>query len=159
MKYLILIRHAKSDWSFDLPDLERPISNRGKNDIQIMSSVLKKINLNPEYIFISKAKRTLQTFEFFRLNGLFLNNKFSIKDELYDFHGNKVLNFIKNLDNSFSNILIFTHNNTCNNLVRKLSNQFCNVPTTGVLIFEFNVSLWRDISNCNLSHYFPKDFR
>lgn len=42
MKYLILIRHAKSDWSFDLPDLERPISNRGKNDIQIMSSVLKK---------------------------------------------------------------------------------------------------------------------
>ena len=93
------------------------------------------------------------------MNGLFLNNKFSIKDELYDFHGNKVLNFIKNLDNSFSNILIFTHNNTCNNLVRKLSNQFCNVPTTGVLIFEFNVSLWRDISNCNLSHYFPKDFR
>ena len=78
---------------------------------------------------------------------------------LYDFHGNKVLDFIKNLDNSFSNILIFTHNNTCNNLVRKFSNQFCNVPTTGVLIFEFNVSLWTDISNCNLSHYFPKDFR
>jgi len=159
MKYLILIRHAKSDWSFDLPDLERPVSKRGKNDIQIMSSVLKKINLNPEYIFISKAKRTLQTFELFRLNGLFLNNKFSIKEELYDFHGYKVLNFIKNLDNSFSNILIFTHNDTCNNLVRKLSNQICHVPTTGVLIFEFNVSLWRDISNCNLSHYFPKDFR
>ena len=36
MKYLILIRHAKSDWSFDLPYLERPISTRGKNDIKIM---------------------------------------------------------------------------------------------------------------------------
>ena len=92
MKHLILIRHAKSDWSFDLPDLERPISKRGKNDVQIMSGVLKKINFNPEFIFISKAKRTIQTFEFFRSNGLFLNNKFSVEDDLYDFHGNKVLN-------------------------------------------------------------------
>ena len=68
-------------------------------------------------------------------------------------------NFLSANCNVKSDDLIFTHNNTCNNLVRKLSNQFCNVPTTGVLIFEFNVSLWRDISNCNLSHYFPKDFR
>ena len=85
MKYLILIRHAKSDWSFDLPDLERPISNRGKNDIKIMSSVLKKINLNPEYIFVSKAKRTIQTFEFFRLNGLFLKQWEGIKYEDFNF--------------------------------------------------------------------------
>ena len=45
MKKLILIRHAKSDWSFDLPDLERPISERGKNDIKVMSGILNKLDI------------------------------------------------------------------------------------------------------------------
>ena len=37
MKKLTIIRHAKSDWSFDVPDMDRPISKRGKNDAQIMA--------------------------------------------------------------------------------------------------------------------------
>ena len=115
MKKLILIRHAKSDWSFDLPDLERPISERGKNDIKVMSGVLNKLDINPDHIYISKANRTIQTFDFFKKNKLFLENNFTIEDDLYDFHGDKVLNFIKEIDDSYSSVLIFTHNNTCNN--------------------------------------------
>ena len=156
MKKLILIRHAKSDWSFDLPDLERPISKRGKNDIKLMSSILNKLDVNLDHIYISKAKRTIQTFEFFKKNKLFLENNFSIEDDLYDFHGDKVLNFIKDVDDSYSSILIFTHNNTCNNLVVKFTNQYLHVPTCGILIFEFNVSLWKDISDSDISYYFPK---
>ena len=98
MKKLIRIRHAKSDWSFDLPDLERPISKRGKNDIKLMSSILNKLDINLDHIYISKAKRTIQTFEFFKKNKLFLESSFSIEEDLYDFHGDKVLNFIKDVD-------------------------------------------------------------
>ena len=71
----------------------------------------------------------------------------------------KVLNFIKDVDDSYSSILIFTHNNTCNNLVVKFTNQYLHVPTCGILIFEFNVSLWKDISDSDISYYFPKSFR
>ena len=52
MKKLILIRHAKSDWSFDLPDLERPISKRGKNDIKLMSSIFNKLDINRIYRYL-----------------------------------------------------------------------------------------------------------
>ena len=53
MKKLILIRHAKSDWSFDLPDLERPISKRGKNDIKLMSSILNKLDFNSKFLKVA----------------------------------------------------------------------------------------------------------
>ena len=32
MKKVILVRHAKSSWKHNVPDIERPISNRGYND-------------------------------------------------------------------------------------------------------------------------------
>lgn len=159
MKKLVLIRHAKSDWSFDSLDLERPISKRGINDIKVMSKILLDLDLDLDFIFISKAKRTIQTFEFFKKNKLFINTKFSIEDEIYDFHGDKVLKFIKNIEDFHSNVLIITHNNTCNNLVTEFSNKSLHVPTCGVLIFEFNVSLWKDINDSDFSHYFPKDFK
>ena len=56
--------------------------------------------------------------------------------------------------------MIFTHNNSCNNLFSKFSNinGKC-VPTCGILIFEFDVSLWRNINSGKSSYYFPKNFK
>jgi phosphohistidine phosphatase len=34
MKTLLLMRHAKSSWKHpELPDLERPLNKRGRNDV------------------------------------------------------------------------------------------------------------------------------
>ena len=51
MKKLTIIRHAKSDWSFDLPDMERPISKRGKNDVKIMCEELLANPVIEQYTF------------------------------------------------------------------------------------------------------------
>ena len=59
MKTLILVRHAKSDWSGDgLPDFDRPLNERGKKDAPAMAARLldKKIPVdlfiaNPAKIF------------------------------------------------------------------------------------------------------------
>ena len=40
MKKIIIIRHAKSDWSNNTSDLDRPISTRGVNDAKIISKYL-----------------------------------------------------------------------------------------------------------------------
>ena len=32
MKTLILVRHAKSSWKYDLTDHERPLKKRGRNE-------------------------------------------------------------------------------------------------------------------------------
>ena len=46
MKKLSIIRHAKSDWSHNLSDMDRPISQRGRNDADVMSNVIQDLNLD-----------------------------------------------------------------------------------------------------------------
>ena len=162
MKKIIIIRHAKSDWSNNTSDLDRPISTRGVNDAKIISKIFDSQDLRPEIIYTSIAKRTIETSRIFRERSKFLFNLDCIEvDELYDFSGNDVKSFIKNLNKKLSSVLIFTHNNSCNFLVNDFANRFnLHVPTCGMLIFEFNVSLWTEIEKSNsFSFFFPKQYR
>ena len=99
MKKLTIIRHAKSDWSFDVPDMDRPISKRGKNDAQIMAELIDTINCFPQIIYSSPSKRTVETYEyFFKYSSVFKNIEFQKSNKLYDFSGYNVLEFIRNID-------------------------------------------------------------
>ena len=162
MKKLIIIRHAKSDWSNNTLDLDRPISMRGVNDAKIISKIFDSQNLEPEIIYTSIAKRAIETSKIMIERSKFLSNLVCLEvDELYDFSGNGVKSFIKNLNEKLSTVLIFTHNNSCNFLVNDFANRFnLHVPTSGMLIFEFNVSLWAEIEKSkSFSFFFPKQYR
>ena len=161
MKRIVLVRHAKSSWEHDVTDLKRPLSNTGYNDALLMSGVFNNLNIKIDTIFSSPALRTKQTAEVFLKNIKPFNlNNYNLDSELYDFQGNNVEMFIKNLNNNFESVMIFTHNNSFNNLFSKFSNinGKC-VPTCGILIFEFDVSLWRNINSGKSSYYFPKNFK
>ncbi len=160
MKKLTIIRHAKSDWEHNLPDILRPISNRGKKDIKVMSLLVDRLNLSPEIIYSSTSKRTIETYEnFLKHSSAFKNIDFHKSELLYDFRGYNVLNFIKNIDDKYSNVLLFSHNNSCSFLTAELANDYKHVPTCGIIIFDFDVSLWNQISIGKLNHYFPKSYR
>ena len=63
MPQIIIIRHAKSDWSSFNSDFERGLNERGYRSCEIISRELKKrINL-PDKFLISPAKRAQLTFE------------------------------------------------------------------------------------------------
>tara|TARA_B100000965_G_scaffold42412_1_gene31156 strand:- start:389 stop:871 length:483 start_codon:yes stop_codon:yes gene_type:complete len=160
MKKLILIRHAKSSWEFDLKDLERPLSKRGINDSKIMTDVVNNVCKEVEIVFCSVARRASETCNIFMKN---ITQKKKIKviysEDLYDFSGNKVDEFIKKINNKLNSVMIFSHNNTCTNLLLKYSKDQTHVPTCGVLIFNFDVSLWSEINFGTCQKYFPKDYR
>jgi len=62
MKQLILMRHAKSDWSQGgLTDYERPLNKRGTHDANLMGKWLAAHIDPPELILCSSARRTQQT--------------------------------------------------------------------------------------------------
>lgn len=64
MKRLILMRHAKSDWSQGgLIDFERPLSKRGVNDASRMGKWMARHVELPEIILCSTARRTQQTMQ------------------------------------------------------------------------------------------------
>ena len=161
MKKVILVRHAKSSWKHNVPDIERPISNRGYNDANLMVGILNNFSIDIDAVFSSNSKRTLETAKIFLENLVNYKNLTVIKSEdLYDFYGNKVNLFIKNLNNDFNTVMIFSHNNSCNNLLFKYANVInVHVPTTGILIFEFDVSLWNDVESGRCKYFFPKKFK
>ena len=62
MKYLYLIRHAKSSWSDPrLSDFDRPLNKRGKRDLPVMGQRMATYEPKPELIISSPAKRARRT--------------------------------------------------------------------------------------------------
>ena len=58
---LLIMRHAKSDWSANEPDFDRPLNKRGLKDAEKMGTWLKQQKLVPDLIVSSPAHRAKQT--------------------------------------------------------------------------------------------------
>lgn len=62
LRELLIIRHAKSDWSDDtLEDIDRPLADKGKKQACKMGHWLAEHDLIPELILVSPARRAQQT--------------------------------------------------------------------------------------------------
>lgn len=147
-KILQLFRHGKSSWIYDLPDHERPLKNRGLNDIKIMSEHLKKDYLKPNLIWSSTAYRARSTSEnYIKYLDLYDVN-YQLKKELYDFSGEGVLNQIHHCENTINILAIFGHNYALTNIVNRLGNTHINnLATSGFVQIEFEQIEWEKIKN------------
>lgn len=62
-RWLIVLRHAKSDWSDGLPDHERPLAPRGLRDAPRLGRWLTEQGHVPELVVCSTARRTRETWQ------------------------------------------------------------------------------------------------
>lgn len=146
MKSIILVRHAKSSWKYDVPDDKRPLKSRGKTDAVLVANEFLKYNISPDSIFSSPAKRALMTCNIFLRSLNFEKNDVQIVDNLYDFSGENVISFIKSLNNDLSTVMIFGHNHA----FTSISNIFGtinleNLPTSGLVKLNFDISDWTQL--------------
>jgi phosphohistidine phosphatase len=58
---LLLLRHAKSDWSVDMDDFSRPLKKRGRRAAKQIGRWLREQHLIPDIILSSPATRALET--------------------------------------------------------------------------------------------------
>ncbi len=88
-------------------------------------------------------------------------DKFQVSDGLYDFSGDDVLHFAKALDDHLETVMVFGHNHAFTHLANSLGNTYIeNVPTSGVVHLEFDVSDWKSISKGTTKQMiFPKQLR
>ena len=160
MKTWIMVRHAKSSWVLDMPDSERPISDRGVRDATLVGRELNKYNLNIEQVFSSPAKRAFDTSLLMVAELGLSTEKILIEQELYDFHGAKVLDFIRKLPDELNTIMSFGHNYACTFIAHKLSKfSKSNIPTSTAIIFDFDVSSWSKVEQCDCTVIRPKSLR
>ncbi|MEJ6982298.1 histidine phosphatase family protein [Pedobacter sp. P351] len=148
MKQLLLIRHAKSDWSNSgLSDFERPLNKRGNKDAPVMADRLLNKHLIPQAIISSPALRALTTAKYFA--EVFNIDKKEIQKEpaIYEASPNTLLSIVNGLDNKFDFIALFGHNPGITNFAISLCDtNIYDMPTCGVILIEFPFDDWKLIS-------------
>lgn len=161
MKTLILIRHAKSSWDFDVIDHERPLSKRGKRDAELIGYKLSELQLVADLILVSDANRTKSTANIILPFLDLATSNAELKHDLYDFSGSGLTRVIKNCDNSIQNLMVFGHNHAITSFVNSYGDKFIdNVPTCGVVIIQFNTDNWKNINDGRtIEVIFPKLIR
>jgi phosphohistidine phosphatase len=60
---LLVLRHAKSDWTGGFVDHERPLAKRGRRDAPAVGRWLRDRRLTPDLVLCSTARRAQETWE------------------------------------------------------------------------------------------------
>ena len=158
MKKIIIMRHAKSDWSDgSLRDFDRPLNDRGRNAAPIMGKEIKERGLTPDLIISSPALRAKMTAEAVAKNSGYMKD-IVWNDGFYFGYTNEILNVIKNVDKSNHSVMVFGHNPTWSTLAEMLSGEFITMKTADLVVLEFNGD-WKDIQkkSCKqVLHLSPK---
>lgn len=161
MKTIIFVRHGKSSWEFNVSDQDRPLKKRGINDAHLVAKALKSSGIHIDYAFSSPANRALHTCIIFLRNLNFDLNKLLINKKLYDFSGESLLSFLKQVNNDYKTILVFGHNYALTTLVNTLGDRYIeNVPTSGMTRIDFLIESWDKITTGETTQVvFPKELR
>ena len=157
MKKLILFRHAKSSWSHDVSDRDRPLTEKGIRKTEKISVTSKNIFFNTEVFYSSPANRALHTASIIinQLNLSFRN--LHVEEDLYTFESSKLIKFIRDIPNSFSNVICVGHNPAFTNVTNLLSDSNIeNLPTSSWAEITFSQNSWTDISKGVLKLGIPK---
>ena len=157
MKKLILFRHAKSSWSHDVSDRDRPLTEKGIRKTEKISITSKNIFFNTEVFFSSPANRALHTASIIinQLNLSFRN--LHVEEDLYTFESSKLIKFIRDIPNSFSNVICVGHNPAFTNVTNLLSDSNIeHLPTSSWAEITFSQNSWTDISKGVLKLGIPK---
>lgn len=161
MKTLIIVRHAKSSWEYNVIDHERPLNPRGQNDAQILSKHLKSKSLNIDLVLSSDAVRARTTAGIFMENLNIGQEIFRLNHYLYDFSGENFTQVIKQCDDSINHLMVFGHNQAITFFVNTYGNKYIdNVPTCGVTIIEFEIDFWKNLNQGKtIKTIFPRDLK
>ncbi|MGC4128353.1 MAG: histidine phosphatase family protein [Bergeyella sp.] len=158
MKTLILVRHAKSDWTFDVPDFDRPLNERGHKDAPKMAKFLLEQGIEIDQFVSSPAKRALTTCRYFA--EIFGKPNIKKAEDLYEPHQEDFLSTIFSLDDEFNSVALFSHNPGISEFASSLTSETVEFPTCGIAVFEVDAEGWSlfESAEKRLAHFFvPKE--
>jgi len=147
MKTIYLIRHAKSDLGVaNLPDFERPLNNRGKRDASLMGEQLKELDIVPNIIIASPAKRVIQTIKSVCLQIDYPFNKIQFIDSIYNSTVKNLALILNKLPNNCDTAFLVGHNPGLTELSDYLTEDYLdNIPTCGIVKIELEIDSWNEI--------------
>jgi phosphohistidine phosphatase len=147
MKYLTLIRHAKSSWEQpDIDDMVRPLNQRGKESTILMGNWMQQQKMKPDIIITSPATRALHTAINIASWINYNKARMDIDQSIY-FGGTKaIVEKLLSLDNansSYKEVLIVGHEPYLGEAVTKLcGDELDKFPTCGLYRIGWEADTW-----------------
>lgn len=110
-KTLLLVRHAKSDWSQPgLRDHDRPLNDKGRKDAPVVAKFLDEVIKTPDLLLSSTARRALETAT---IMAEYLNYPPDDILRIESLYGTDVAEYLKQvsaIDEKIKTAMIFGHN-------------------------------------------------
>jgi phosphohistidine phosphatase len=147
MKYLTIIRHAKSSWEHpDLDDIARPLNEQGKNAIKIIGKYLQEKHLQPDLIICSPATRALDTAIGISEYVQYDKKKVNIEPAVYFGTSSAILSMLQELDNIYTDVFLFGHEPVLSSMIFQLTkNRLEKFSTCSVYRVSFDMKSWSNI--------------
>ena len=143
MLRLIVVRHAKSDWSTETSgDHDRPLSDRGRAASRLVGTFLTRIRRTPDLVLSSSAARALVTAELAHEAGQWSCPITATRD-LYEVSAGVALRTIQRLNHGPETLLIVGHEPCCSELVNVLiGGGEHEMPTAAIALVEMPQNRW-----------------
>ncbi|QDV66126.1 SixA phosphatase family protein [Crateriforma conspicua] len=142
---LLLMRHAKSDWSdAGLDDHKRPLNRRGRHDAPRMADWVGQLGDLPDRILCSTATRARQT-----VDALVDRWDPSVDvihtDELYLASPAGILGVIADSAGDAETLMVVGHNPGMATLASLLAGRPLEMPTAAIAVYSRSASTWDQI--------------
>lgn len=146
MRTLLLLRHAKSDWTDDEQrDIDRPLNPRGRRDAPHMARVLADRCPAPDLIVCSSAARTRETLELIKST---IDLASPVRDEprVYEAPAERLFEIVRGFPDDAHVVLQIGHNPGTERLIKVLSGEVETVPTAALAMIELDIERWSDLA-------------
>lgn len=162
-KLLILVRHAKSDWSVPgQKDFDRTLNERGHRDAPKMGKWLADKNLGIQTLISSPAERAKLTAVYFAEQLKYDIENIIYNENLYEASARVWMNEVTQLANAWHTVAMFGHNPGISYFAEYLTKENMDeVPTCAVIGIRFDIDDWAMVSGSTGRiefYHYPKNF-
>ena len=132
---LILIRHAKSDWSGNHADEDRPLASRGIRQAPESGQWLASSGLVIGQAVVSPANRARSTWDLVAAE-LDYDVPMELDERIYTFSSSELIDVVRRLDEADTCVALVGHNPALEDLVQVLTGEWTPMPTSAVAVIE-----------------------
>lgn len=151
MRRLYLLRHAKSSWELaGQLDFERGLTERGEDDLALISGLIVERGIVPDFIFCSGARRARDTLKGVA-KALPSSAHVEYTDAIYQASTKDLLDVLRGVPAKYNSVLLVGHNPAMHDLsveIGRESEELVRVaakfPTAALAEFELDGE-WADL--------------
>lgn len=155
MKSLLLVRHAKSSWDFNVEDFDRPLNHRGIADAPAMAKRLIKRGVKIDAFVSSPAIRALTTATYFATEFGYKPKNIITIPFLYEATLSDFFSAVKTLDDDDKTVALFSHNPGITAFANKLtSTSIDDMPTCAIFAVKADIKSWDAFEDAEKTFWF-----